>query len=71
MENGAQQRVIDTSVAASLAGVSYETMRRWADLGVLPQGVAYKLVGRWKYNRAALVAWLDSHKQPAQGELTF
>ncbi|MCB1020616.1 MAG: helix-turn-helix domain-containing protein [Acidobacteria bacterium] len=64
----AHRRVIETTVAAGLCGVHYETMRRWADEGVLPPGVAWKVVGRWPFAREALLPWYDGFPKAASPE---
>lgn len=47
---------VDCATAARIAQVSSETVRRWCDLGLIP---AYKLVGRWRINRAQFIEWLE------------
>jgi len=47
---------ITVSMAARMAGVSYETVRRWCDEGRIP---AFKLIGRWRIPRREFAEWLD------------
>lgn len=46
--------------AARVAGVSCHTIRRWCDEGRIV--CAYKLVGRWRIDRDAFLAWLDEQR---------
>jgi hypothetical protein len=64
MDNASRQLVlpltnpsetIDVYVAARIARVSMETIRRWCDLQLFP---SWKLVGRWKIDRAGFETWL-------------
>ena len=50
---------LDTFTAARIARCSPETIRRWCDQGRFP---AYKLVGRYRIERAAFYSWLKSLK---------
>lgn len=54
------EETIDSSTAARIAKVSEETIRRWCDHGEIP---SYKLVGRWRIDRAAFIAWLEKLKR--------
>lgn len=54
------EETIDSYTAARIAQVSEETIRRWCDMGQIP---AYKLVGRWRINRARFMEWLDALKR--------
>lgn len=60
------EETIDPHTAARMADVSEETVRRWCDAGQVP---AYKLVGRWRINRALFVEWLDTLKQRSSANL--
>lgn len=51
------EETIDVWTAARVARVSPETIRRWCDEGRL---AAYKLVGRWRIERAEFYNFLSS-----------
>lgn len=46
--------------AARVAGVSCHTIRRWCDEGRI--SFAYKLVGRWRIDRAQFLDWIDRQR---------
>lgn len=54
-------RTISTTTAADIAGVSPDTIRRWAHEGHLPDGVAFRLTarGHMRLLRDEFVRWLD------------
>lgn len=51
------EETIDVWTAARIARVSPESIRRWCDEGRIP---AYKLVGRWRIERAEFYAFLSA-----------
>jgi excisionase family DNA binding protein len=51
------EETIDSHTAARVARVSESTIRRWCDMGEIP---AYKMVGRWRINRAKFIEWLEA-----------
>lgn len=51
-----RRQTVPVSVAARLAGVSSECIRKWCETGTI---AAYKLVGRWRIDRGALIQFLD------------
>lgn len=58
-------RTISTTTAADLAGVSPDTIRRWAHEGLLPDGVVFRLTprGHLVVKRDEFVAWLDERQE--------
>lgn len=46
---------IDVYVAARMAKVSTETIRRWCEQRIFP---AWKMVGRWRIERSGFESWL-------------
>lgn len=51
-----RRQTIAVSVAARLAEVSPECIRKWCEAGTIK---AYKLVGRWRIDRGALIDFLS------------
>lgn len=54
------EETVGPRTAARIAKVSEQTIRRWCEMGQIP---AYKLVGRWRINRAGFTEWLDALKR--------
>lgn len=60
------KREIDTSVAADILDVHPETLRNWCKYGILPPNIGWKMVGRYRFDRDALIEWRDSHRPEPQ-----
>lgn len=41
-----------------MADATPQTIRRWAEQGELPSGVAAKFGGRWKFDRERFLDWI-------------
>ena len=63
-----RRATVSVTVAARLANVSQECMRKWADTGRVR---AYKLFGRWRVDRAALIEKLDEAERSMNSVLDF
>ena len=54
-------RIVTAGVAASAAGCTTRTIRRWADAGLMPQDVAFRPYpgAHWRFHFDAFRAWLE------------
>ena len=55
-------RQVSASTAARWANVSRSTIIRWIHEGKLPDGIGFKIVGRWRIWSNKFKAWLKEQE---------
>jgi PTS system nitrogen regulatory IIA component len=60
-----QEQLMDIKEVANYLRVKESTVYTWAQEGILP---AFRLGRLWRFRRAEIDAWLESHRRGPAGE---